>query len=75
MTIDPQTSAYNPRPLIDYIAALKMPYFYEEQGVCTFEGVEMCEHNEKFLSLPVQVSSNRLSLYQRWPLYVVFAQE
>ena len=34
MTVDPQTSSYDPRPLIKYLAALKVPYFYEEQGVC-----------------------------------------
>ena len=32
VTVDPQTSSYNPRPLISYMAALGVPYFYEEQG-------------------------------------------
>ena len=32
VTVDPQTPSYNPRPLISYLAALGVPYFYEEQG-------------------------------------------
>ena len=32
VTVDPQTPSYNPRPLIGYMAALGVPYFYEEQG-------------------------------------------
>ena len=32
VTVDPQTPSYNPRPLISYLAALRVPYFYEEQG-------------------------------------------
>lgn len=32
VTVDPQTSSYNPRPLVSYMAALEVPYFYEEQG-------------------------------------------
>ena len=33
MTIDPQSSAYDPRPLIPYLAQLKVPYLYEEQDI------------------------------------------
>ena len=32
VTIDPMTSAYDPSPLKGYLAQLKVPYFYEEQG-------------------------------------------
>jgi len=32
VTVDPMSSSYNPRPLIGYLAALGVPYFYEEQG-------------------------------------------
>lgn len=32
VTVDPGSSAYDPRPLIPYMAELKVPYFYEEQG-------------------------------------------
>ena len=32
VTVDPQSSSYNPRPLISYMDALGVPYFYEEQG-------------------------------------------
>ena len=33
MTIDPQSSAYDPRPLIPYLAELAIPYLYEEQDI------------------------------------------
>ncbi|XP_038055890.1 uncharacterized protein LOC119727885 [Patiria miniata] len=33
VTVDPQTSAYDPRPLIPYLASLGVPYFYEEQCI------------------------------------------
>lgn len=33
ITIDPQSSAYDPRPLIPYLAELKLPYLYEEQDI------------------------------------------
>lgn len=32
VTVDPGSASYNPRPLIPYLAALGVPYFYEEQG-------------------------------------------
>ena len=31
MTIDPLSSAYDPRPLIPYLKELNVPYLYEEQ--------------------------------------------
>ena len=31
VTVDPQTLAFDPRPLIPYMASLGVPYFYEEQ--------------------------------------------
>ena len=40
VTVDPQTSSYDPHPLIEYLAALKLPYFYEEQGMVCF--VQLC---------------------------------
>ena len=33
VTVDPDSSSYNPRPLIPYLAALGVPYFFEEQGI------------------------------------------
>jgi tRNA(Ile)-lysidine synthase TilS/MesJ len=33
VTVDPKSSAYNPRPLIPYLESLKVPYFYEEQAI------------------------------------------
>jgi tRNA(Ile)-lysidine synthase TilS/MesJ len=33
VTVDPESSAYDPKPLIPYLAALGVPYFYEEQGI------------------------------------------
>ena len=32
VTVDPGSSGYNPRPLIPYLAALDIPYYFEEQG-------------------------------------------
>jgi tRNA(Ile)-lysidine synthase TilS/MesJ len=33
VTVDPGSASYNPRPLIPYLAALGVPYFFEEQGI------------------------------------------
>ncbi|KIH43852.1 hypothetical protein ANCDUO_26136 [Ancylostoma duodenale] len=33
ITVDPGSSAYNPRPLIDYCRSLNIDYFYEEQDI------------------------------------------
>ncbi|XP_015764731.1 PREDICTED: uncharacterized protein LOC107343660 [Acropora digitifera] len=33
VTVDPQSSGYDPRPLIPYLNALGVPYFFEEQGI------------------------------------------
>ena len=40
VTVDPQSDSYNPRPLVSYLKALGLPYFYEEQGQ---QGV-LCVH-------------------------------
>ena len=32
VTVDPGSASYNPRPLIPYLAALGVTYFFEEQG-------------------------------------------
>ena len=32
-TVDPQSSAYDPRPLIPYLASLGVQYLYEEQPI------------------------------------------
>ena len=32
VTVDPQSASYDPTPLIPYLAALKIPYFFEQQG-------------------------------------------
>lgn len=32
VTVDPQSASYDPSPLIPYLAALKIPYFFEQQG-------------------------------------------
>lgn len=31
-TVDPMSAAYDPRPLIPYLASLGVPYFFEQQG-------------------------------------------
>ncbi|XP_006814971.1 uncharacterized protein LOC100377968 [Saccoglossus kowalevskii] len=33
VTVDPQTPSFDPSPLKDYLKALNVPYFYEEQGI------------------------------------------
>ena len=33
VTVDPQSSAYDPRPLIPYLGALGVEYLYEEQPI------------------------------------------
>lgn len=33
VTVDPLSSAYDPRPLIPYLEELKIPYLYEEQAI------------------------------------------
>ena len=33
LTIDPHNFAYDPRPLIPYLAELGVPYLYEEQAI------------------------------------------
>ncbi len=37
VTVDPQTSAYDPSPLKGYLQQLNVPYFYEEQGVYLYD--------------------------------------
>ena len=32
--MDPQSPGYDPKPLVQYLAALGVPYFFEEQGKC-----------------------------------------
>ena len=32
VTVDPQSVSYDPSPLVPYLAALKIPYFFEKQG-------------------------------------------
>ena len=32
VTVDPQSTSYDPTPLIPYLASLKIPYFFEKQG-------------------------------------------
>ena len=31
-TVDPQSPGYDPKPLVHYLAALGVPYYFEEQG-------------------------------------------
>nr|XP_039264725.1 uncharacterized protein LOC120340516 [Styela clava] len=33
VTVDPKTESYDPSPLIEYLSALGLPYFYEEQAI------------------------------------------
>ncbi|UYV72704.1 hypothetical protein LAZ67_10000370 [Cordylochernes scorpioides] len=42
MTVDPKSSAYDPSPLKQYLAALKVPYFYQEQGGALFCSIGSC---------------------------------
>ena len=55
VTVDPQSSSYSPRPLIPYMAALGVPYFYEEQG----ESVHLtfCPADPSSLGILEQASS------------------
>ena len=49
VTVDPGSSAYDPRPLIPYLAELGIPYFYEEQGVFSF----ILTSSQSIISLPI----------------------
>lgn len=42
VTVDPGSASYNPRPLIPYLAALGVPYFYEEQGMLHIICYSLC---------------------------------
>lgn len=42
VTIDPGSSSYNPRPLIPYLNALGIPYYFEEQGIIYRHCVCVC---------------------------------
>ena len=33
LTVDPQSAAYDPRPLIPYLAELGLKYLYESQNI------------------------------------------
>lgn len=41
VTVDPQTSSYNPEPLIGYLKELGVPYFFESQGLIA--GAKECK--------------------------------
>jgi len=41
VTVDPGSSAYDPRPLIPYLKELGVPYFYEQQGMAL--GIKICQ--------------------------------
>jgi selenocysteine lyase/cysteine desulfurase/tRNA(Ile)-lysidine synthase TilS/MesJ len=41
VTVDPQTEAYDPSPLIKYCKELNVPYFFESQNI--IEGAKDCE--------------------------------
>lgn len=42
VTVDPGSASYTPRPLIPYLVALGVPYFYEEQGTLHIMCVTVC---------------------------------
>lgn len=42
VTVDPGSASYNPRPLIPYLAALGLPYFYEEQSEHSTHHTDLC---------------------------------
>ena len=35
--MDPQSPGYDPKPLVQYLAALGVPYFFEEQGMSSYK--------------------------------------
>ena len=37
VTVDPKTSSYDPSPLIPYLKALGVPYYFEEQSECNHQ--------------------------------------
>ena len=39
LTVDPQADGFDPRPLVDYFAALGLPYFFEEQQILERAGL------------------------------------
>lgn len=41
VTVDPQTDAYDPKPLINYCKELGVPYFFESQGI--IDGAKDCQ--------------------------------
>eukprot|EP00794_Sanderia_malayensis_P006974 gene6974-7759_t len=51
MTVDPQSAAYDPSPLKEYLAKLGVPYFYEEQDIITqASNLPVCESICSFCS-------------------------
>ncbi|MCL4145274.1 UNVERIFIED_CONTAM: hypothetical protein GTU68_045856, partial [Idotea baltica] len=44
VTVDPQSSSYDPRPLIPYLQSLNVPYYYEEQDILK-QAMEMKDLN------------------------------
>ena len=47
MTVDPQSAAYDPRPLIPYLEELGLHYLYESQNI--MEQVRKIKQNLPFL--------------------------
>ena len=47
--MDPQSPGYDPKPLVQYLAALGVPYFFEEQGKCLKNPVNATGHPQSVL--------------------------
>ena len=72
MTIDPLSSAYDPRPLIPYLKELNVPYLYEEQVnvFCLhFFYYKLTDDQGPFYS--VQYSISLINLENRYYIVIV----
>lgn len=58
-TVDPQSHGYDPRPLIAYLAALGVPYFYEEQSAVCLRVLLL---NAKYFLIVLALLISRLHL-------------
>ena len=55
--MDPQSPGYDPKPLVQYLAALGVPYFFEEQGMSSYKP---CKQSQCFhrLFFPIRTFVN-----------------
>ncbi|XP_063961186.1 uncharacterized protein LOC129269590 [Lytechinus pictus] len=72
VTVDPQTSSFNPRPLIGYLAKLGLPYFYEEQCIID-QAAALPEGCDSICSFCARMKRGRLYACARREGYNVLA--